>query len=384
MRVRSFSARVVLNSKAEPTLEVCVNGHCSSPPSGTSRGSREVKPWPDAEDTLSSVKEAARFASSFLKDLGDVDPLSAERELYEKVEELGGNTVLAISTALYKAAAAEEGIPLHEYLSKLFSLEPRIPPPLENVIGGGKHGGGSDIQEFLLFPKEGENPEDWIFTLSEVYRELKNVLGSADPTFTGSLTLESAWVTSLPTERILSLLRKVADEHGLGMGVDVAASDMYREGAYHWEKEGIVRDREAQMDYIEELANTYELDYIEDPLHEDDVEGFQELQKRVKGKIVGDDLFVTQAERLVPGVGGVIIKYNQVGAIFRAVEAVKRARELGMWVVPSHRSGETEDPFLSHFAVAVGGDLFKAGAAGIRIVKLNEVLRIYSSLRRRE
>ena len=191
--------------------------------------------------------------------------------------------------------------------------------------------------------------------------------------------MESAFVSSLPVEDVLSILRGIADDLKLGMGLDVAASDLFRDGAYHWEKEGVIRDREAQLDYIEELAQTFDIYYLEDPLEENDPEGFQELQKRVSGIVVGDDLFATNEDYLVPGVGGIIIKYNQRGSIVETVRTVKKARSMGMKIIVSHRSGETEDTFLSHFAVAMGADFAKIGAAGIRIVKINELLRIYGS-----
>ena len=196
------------------------------------------------------------------------------------------------------------------------------------------------------------------------------------------MTLESAWVTTLPTEEILGLLRKFADEYDLGLGVDVAASDIFDGNAYNWQKEGVIRDRDAHIDYIVDLANTYGLDYIEDPVEENDKEGFLEVQKRVKGRVVGDDVFATNKELLFEGVGGIIIKYNQRGSIVETVETVKEARKMGMMIVPSHRSGESEDRFLTHFAVGIEGDLIKAGAAGIRTVKLNELVRIQRSLLR--
>ncbi len=381
MKVKDFNVRIILNSKAEPTLEVCVNGFCSSPPSGTSRSSKEVEPWPEGGTVLDRVRKARELAEEILKDLKgkDVDPAEVEEELIHNKHTLGGNTLLAISLSLYKAEASYLSLPLWRYLAERFGFSPSLPRPLENVVGGGKHGGGSDIQEFLLFPDFDGSVSEWILALSSAYHRVKELLREGDRNFVGSLTLESAWVSSLTTEEVLALLSKIAEEFGLGLGMDVAASEMY-DGGYHWRSEGIVRDREAQMDYIEELAERFGVYYIEDPLEENDVEGFVELQRRVKGVVVGDDLFATDASKLTPGIGGVIIKYNQRGSVIETVETVRRARELGMKTIVSHRSGETDDTFLSHFAVGVGADFIKAGAAGIRIVKLNELLRIGEEL----
>ena len=303
----------------------------------------------------------------------DVEPVEVERRLLPLKGRLGGNGLLALSITLYKAAAREEGKPLWKYIAETFGFRPRLPAPLENVIGGGKHGGRSDIQEFLVFPDEFSVEN--LFLIADFYREVKRRLELVDSNFYKCMTLESAWVSSLGTEEILGLLREMAEEYGLNLGVDMAAGEIFDGTGYFWRGEGVVRDREAHMDYVVELAERYKLSYVEDPLEENDVEGFLEVQKKIGGRVVGDDLFATDVERLI-NIGGAIVKYNQRGSIVETVEFVKELKKRGMWVVVSHRSGETEDPFLSHFAVGVGADLIKCGAAGIRIVKLNELVRI--------
>ncbi len=368
----------MLNSKAEPNLEVCVNGFCSSPPSGTSTSTKEVRAWPSGRNLLDSVRKAKRKAEEVLENLKgkDMEPKEVEEELVGERETLGGNGLLSISLSLYKAGAAEAGLPLWRYLSELFGTRPSVPKPLENFVGGGKHGGGFDVQEVLLFPEFKGSIEEWVLTLSEAYRDLKKRLSRADPSFRGALTLESAFVVGLSLRDVLAIVKNLADDYSLGLGMDVAASDLFDGNAYVWESEGVVRDREAQIDYIEEVVKDFGVYYVEDPLHEDDGEGFVELQRRIDGIVVGDDLFATNVRYLIPGVGGIIIKYNQRGSIVETVETVEEARKLGMKIIVSHRSGETEDAFLSHFAVAMGADFAKVGAAGIRVVKLNEFLRI--------
>ncbi len=354
MRVRKWKVRKILNSKGEEAIEVEINGVRGSAPSGTSRSKYEVSPYPKG-GIEESIKELKRILSSLR---GDIDPLEVEEELIEKRDKLGGNGLLSLSIALYKADAKDIGEPLWKYLSSRFGTKPSLPIPLENVIGGGKHGGYTDIQEFLIYDRD-------FFYLASIYREIE---GSC-------LTLESAKSLPMRTEEILGLLNR----YKVGKGIDVAAGEMFRDGVYYWEREGVVRDTDSQLDYMEAIIKDYGLSYVEDPFHEDDFDTFLKLQRRVDAIIVGDDLFSTHEKRLRRGIGGIIIKYNQRGSILETVETVKKAKSLGMKIIVSHRSGETEDEFLSHFAVAMGADFAKIGAAGIRIVRINELLRIYET-----
>ncbi len=393
MKVEEARARVVLNSKACPTLEVGfrINGKWvfASSPSGTSTGKYEVKAWPRAPEIALAVEKAKRLLES------EVFPLIVHRDLepeevdilLEEVDgkgdfsRIGGNAALATSMAFLKAYAQWRGEQLFEAIAEVYSFSPAPVLPLENFVGGGAHGGMSDIQEFLVTPKRRIDMKTAILMLAFLYRELKRLLKQRDPEFVGALTLESAYVTSLRTKEILdtlSHLTSLLEETTvpIALGVDVAASELWKDGRYHWRKEGFLFTPEEQLHFMESLAFEYDLFYIEDPFHQDDFESFVKLQRKIKGIVVGDDLFATNAGRLRKGIGGIIIKPNQRGTIRRAVETIKRARELDMKIIVSHRSGETEDTFLSHFAVGVGADYAKIGAAGIRITKLNELLRL--------
>ncbi len=398
MKINGARARIVLNAKAAPTIEVELNvsGHWAraSVPAGTSAGKHEVKPWPPADNIDLAVSKAKRILENevFPEILqGDWEP----REVDEFLEQLdgtpdfrkiGGNTALAVSIAAMKAFSWDAGIPWYQAVANAYGFKSGPVKPLENFIGGGAHGGHTDIQEFLVAVK-GTNMAEMVHTLSWAYRQTKELLKRADPHFVGALTLESAFVTELGTEDILNILSAIRtglEELGyeVVLGVDVAAAELWDGKRYVWKSEGVERTTEEQLQYIRELATEHKLGYIEDPFHDDDFESFKRLQASVDAVVVGDDLFVTDEHRLQEGIGGALIKYNQRGTLLRTVRTVKRARELGMTVTVSHRSGETDDPFLAHFAVGVGADFAKIGAAGIRTVKLNELIRISEELER--
>ncbi len=392
MRIEKLHVRTVLNSKAEPTLEVGVKVEggwfFASAPSGTSTGKYEVRAWPDASDVNIAVATARKrlendvFPTLKGRDISppEVDELLEEIDGTEDFSYIGGNAALAVSMAAHKAYAWCENVPLFESIADLYGFRPRPVKPLENFVGGGAHGGNTDIQEFLV-STNAEDMEQSVHVLSWLYRETKHMLEERDPNFSGALTLESAFVTSLPTEGILDILTTLSDfitnmGYEIRVGVDVAATELWNGRVYVWSKEGKKRDPEEQLAYIEELIKAYRLFYVEDPFHEDDFDSFVALQGRVNAVVVGDDLFATNRERLRDGIHGIIIKPNQRGTIGRTVETIKEARKREMTIIVSHRSGETDDTFLAHFAVGVGADYAKFGAAGIRTVKLNELVRI--------
>ncbi len=394
MRVHEARVRIVLNAKAEPTLEVVFKGAgwrvSASAPSGTSAGSHEAQAWPRAKTIDEAVRTSAELLAQRVfpeivgKDLEpvEVDELLESIDGTERLERIGGNAALAVSVAAVKAFAWDQELNYFEAVAEGFGFEPKPVKPLENFIGGGAHGGSSDIQEFLIALDVKDMREN-VLALSWAYRELKSMLRDRDPHFTGALTLESAFVTSLDTDGILETMAVLRDVLGEGgyravLGVDVAANELWKDGKYVWRHEGAKRSPEEQAEYVKTLTDRYGLFYVEDPFHEDAFDDYKALQKDVKAVVVGDDLFVTNAKRISRGAGihGALIKLNQAGTVSRTVAAVKEARRQGMTVTVSHRSGETDDPFLAHFAVGVGADFAKIGAAGIRTVKLNELLRI--------
>lgn len=394
MKINEAVVRVTLNSKAQPTLEVEFKGagwrvHASSP-SGTSAGSHEAQAWPKAKTIDEAVRTSAEILTKEVfpeivgKDLEpkEVDEMLENIDGTERFERIGGNAALAVSIASIKGFAWEQELLYFEAVADVFGFTPKPVKPLENFIGGGAHGGASDIQEYLV-ALDVENMRENILILAWAYRETKNMLKDRDPKFEGALTLESAYVSYLSADGILETLSTIRDVlHDSGyealLGIDVAANELWNGKKYVWKKEKAERSQEEQETFIETLIDRYHLFYVEDPFHEDAFDDFEELQKRTDAIITGDDLFVTNARRIERGrnIRGALIKLNQAGTVSRTVAAVKTARRHGMTVTVSHRSGETDDPFLAHFAVGVGADFAKIGAAGIRTVKLNELLRI--------
>jgi len=393
MKIDEAYARVILNAKAEPTIEVVLRVGGSwvqaSAPSGTSAGSHEAQAWPKADSVDEGVKIAKErlekevFPEVVGKDTTpeEVDEVIESIDGTKRLEKIGGNAALALSIAAVKAEAWERGIHVFEQIAEMYGSKPRKTTPIENVIGGGAHGGATDIQEFLLAVPS-DNMTESILITSAAYREIKNVLKEMDPKFEGALTLESAFVTHLGTEQILQILASIRDElKSIGyepiIGVDVAANELWTGKEYVWKKEGLKRSTAEHEEYIKNLVKAYGLHYLEDPFHEDAFEDYERIQGAIDGIVVGDDLLVTNADRIKrANIKGALIKPNQAGTISRTLRAVKEARKKGMMITVSHRSGETDDPFLSEFAVGIGADLAKIGAAGIRTVKLNQLLRI--------
>lgn len=263
----------------------------------------------------------------------------------------------------------------------------QFPYPLGNIVGGGKHGGGTDIQEFLISPTKSNNIQDAVFTNAESHRELRDILKKADSNFLSSRNDEGGWVCSLPTEKILEILSKLGEDFDVQIGLDMASTSLWdeKEGKYVYERARTSYSPGEQIDFIVNLIDTYNLFYVEDPLHEQDWEGFAELTRKAGDRclISGDDLFVTSAERLKKGIkigacNSTIIKPNQVGTVGAARITTELAKSRDYRVIVSHRSGETEDATLARVALAFKADFIKTGiVGGERTAKLNELIRLW-------
>jgi enolase len=258
---------------------------------------------------------------------------------------------------------------------------------LGNILGGGKHGGGTDIQEFLISPKKSNNIQDAVFTNAAAHRELKKRLRKIDTGFLRSRNDEGGWVCNLSSDKVFETLSKLSDDFDVGVGTDMAATSMWDEKKkkYIYEKSGDEYDPGEHIDFVVNLIDTYKLFFVEDPMHEKDFEGFAELTKKVGDRclICGDDLFVTNVELLNKGIklgacNSLIIKPNQVGTIGAARITTDLAKSRDYKVIVSHRSGETEDPTLARVALAFKADLIKTGiVGGERVAKLNELIRLW-------
>nr|WP_319377367.1 phosphopyruvate hydratase [uncultured Methanoregula sp.] len=388
--IEVIELRTILDSRGNPTVEADVYTASgfgrSAAPSGASTGSLEAKVRPPREaieNAFANVIPAligmdATDQEGFDEQLRDIDGTA-------NFAEIGANIAVALSLANAKAAASAMDMPLFRYLGGAFAKE--LPLPLGNVIGGGAHAANAtEIQEFLVVPGGAADTEEAVFANAAVHRHVKDLLkkhgkscGKGD---------EGAWAPQIDDALAFELIAEatglVADELNVevDMGLDVAASQMWDGSAYKYRK--TVRSTEDQIAYIAELVDKYNLVYVEDPLHEDDFDAFAELNSQVGDRclICGDDIFVTQVDRIMQGIekdaaNCVLIKPNQVGTLTDTFEAVRLAHTHGMDTVMSHRSGETTDTTIAHLATAFSCVFLKCGiVGGERIAKLNELIRI--------
>lgn len=410
--IKSIIPRRILDSRGDPTIEieVVVRGKRgvktgfgrAAAPSGVSKGKHEVITFPkDGVDT--SIKKVREIAPKLIgvtaSEQEKIDGLLHELDGTSNFSEIGGNTAVAISMAVAKAAASALGKPLYEYLGGGRAI--RLPYPLGNVLGGGAHAGrmAPDIQEFLSIPIGATSFVDAASTNSQVHKKVRGLAEQKNETFTGGKGDEGAWAPNLNNldalEVVARACEEVAGEVGfeVKLGLDVASSSLYdtKKQRYVYERGSMSRDQGGQIDFILELIKTYKLFYVEDPLHEEDFDGFAELTRKAGERclICGDDLFVTNVERLQKGIkagaaNAVLIKPNQIGTLSDTLAAVKLAKKYNYVPVMSHRSGETPDETIAHLAVGWGCPLIKTGVVGgERVAKLNELIRIEEKLGKR-
>jgi len=382
MKIKEVKARIILDSRKEKTIEVSVNNCKTSAPSGKSKGKYENP----------SYKTGIEDDFLFINNL----KLSLEIEKFEdlsKVEEkiknkIGANTLFALEASILKALAKENKVELWQLLNPKAQKFPRI---LSNTVGGGAHSSGikPDFQEFLVVcdknsteAKE-QNLKSY-YEAGEILENLGKKEGKND---------ENAWQTSLSNERVVEVMKdmqeNIFDETAVHMdiGLDIAASQFYKKGEYYYENEEKIRTRQEQIDYVAELASKFNLAYIEDPLDEEDFDGFAELRKKIKCMIVGDDLTVTNLERLkeaikMKAIGGMIIKPNQTGSLIEVKKVIDLCKKNKIFTIMSHRSGETLDSTISDLAFAWGCDFIKTPVIGKeRVVKVDRLVEIEKSLR---
>ncbi|MCX8204109.1 MAG: hypothetical protein N3H31_00350 [Candidatus Nezhaarchaeota archaeon] len=392
-------ARKVFDSRGRSTIEVYIETSLGgigrySAPSGASVGAYEAPAFPrGVDEALRLFKEdvAPRLIGMDAADQRGVDEALKEIDGTHNFSKIGGSLAIACSVAVAKAAASSFGLSLYRWLGGAMAC--RIPAPLGNVLGGGRHAPvrSLDIQEILVFPLNAPSITEAIAVNAEVHRRLPGRVAKVDPSFTGGRNDEGAWVARLNGRQALELVREICDEvadelnYRVGLGIDLAASSLWdRETmVYKYEGEGVVRTSEEQFSFVRGLIDDFDLLYVEDPFHEDDFDLFAQLTKEVSPRIVcGDDLFATNVSRLRRGIeegaaNATIIKPNQAGTLTDTFEAAALARSKGYSLVVSHRSGETEDEALAHIAVALSAPLIKAGVVGgERTTKLNELIRI--------
>ena len=392
------SIRKILDSRGNATIEVDirsggVTGRAAAP-SGASTGAHEPKALPEG-----GVDEAIRAFHESVgpgiqgHDVADQAALDKALRLIDGTKNfarIGCNVATAVSLANAKAAAAVSGKPLFRYLGGRSRLS--LPLPMGNVIGGGRHAvGGTTIQEFLVV-SQGPTAAANVFTNARVHGLVRDALAKKLPDAALGRGDEGAWVAKLADEEALSVVvdacHAASKQTGFAVhpALDLAASEFFRGGKYHYRERTI--SREEQIDFVDRLVRDYGLFSVEDPFDQEDFGAFADLTRRVgdRCKVIGDDIFVTNVERLRHGIelragNAILIKPNQIGTLSETRAAVDLAHKAGFATVMSHRSGETTDDTIAHLAVAFGCLGIKTGAVGgERIAKLNELIRIEEQL----
>ena len=401
--IEDVTARKLFNSRGQETIEVdivTVDGFGrAAAPAGASKGKAEVVSYPEGgvDEAIKKVEEliVPELIGMDAEEQNEIDALLHEIDETENFSNVGGNTVFAISLATAEAAATSYGTSLFQHLSGYLANE--LPYPLGNVLGGGKHALGktTDIQEYLVIPLKARSFAEAAKANIMVHHKIGALLRKADKTFTGGRGDEGAWAPNIKNEEALKIVVKACEEVSAELGIecraglDVAASSFWspKEKVYVYSMEGTKRDSGEQLEFMLRLIEDYNLAYVEDPFHEDDFESFAELTKKVKNCFIcGDDLFVTNRERLSQGIklcagNSIIIKTNQVGTLTDAWETTRLAKRAGYVPVMSHRSGETTDTHIAHLAVAFSCPVIKTGVLhGERVAKINELIRIEETL----
>ncbi|HIB57948.1 MAG TPA: phosphopyruvate hydratase [Candidatus Marinimicrobia bacterium] len=409
-KISKVSSREILDSRGNPTVEVDVslsdgsNGRAAVP-SGASTGTHEAMELRDGDRSRFLGKGVLRAVTNVTDIIGPaVVGMNAgnQRELDEALinldgtenkSSLGANSILGVSMASCRAAAASAGVSLFQHLSD--GNATLLPIPMMNILNGGQHADNNvDIQEFMIFPVGAGSFAEALRMGTETFHHLKAVLKSKG--LNTSVGDEGGFAPSLSSnEEALEMILEATAKTGYSIGsdlvlaLDVAASEIYKNGIYHLESEGKALSSEELIDYYTSLVKKYPIVSIEDGLAEDDWEGWQKLNTALGSKvqIVGDDLTVTNTVRLQRAIdeqvmNAILIKLNQVGTVSETINTIRLARKNGLATIVSHRSGETEDTFIADFSVAMGAGQMKTGSASRseRICKYNQLLRIEEEL----
>jgi enolase len=406
--IEHIHAREILDSRGNPTVEVEVlleDGTLAraAVPSGASTGEHEAVELRDGDKSRYGGKGVEKAVAAVLDTIGPeltgmdaadqrlVDQRLIDLDGTADKSRLGANALLGVSLAVAKAAAQAAGLDLFRYVGGPNAY--LLPVPMMNIINGGAHADSSvDVQEFMIAPVGAESFRDALRWGAEVYQALKSVL-KAQKLATG-LGDEGGFAPDLPgTRAALDLISSAVEKAGLSLGrdivlaLDVAATEFYNNGVYTFE--GSSRSASDMQKTYAELVDSYPLVSIEDPLSEDDWDGWVELTKALGDRIqlVGDDLFVTNPARLADGIkrgaaNALLVKVNQIGTLSETLDAVTLAHLSGYRCMMSHRSGETEDTTIADLAVATGCGQIKTGAPARseRVAKYNQLLRIEEAL----
>ncbi len=397
MIIEDIILRRIIDSRGNPTVEAEIKTNegigRAAAPAGASTGTHEVVAWPK-----NSVSQGMKIAEE--KVMPQLIGLYAnEQETFDNTlknidgtknfTNIGGNISVALSLACAKAAADSMNKDLFEYIGKKDSYS--LPAPMSNVLGGGAHAiGGTDIQEFLVTSFD-NNINAAMEANAAVHKKVASLLKEKYPNTALGKGDEGAWVAPMKNIEALDLVVKAAEsvENEIGVeiktGLDMAASEFYTDGKYKYKEQTLTP--EEQIDFVIGLIEEYDLHSVEDPLDQEDFESWASLTEQTDALIIGDDLYVTNEQRLQKGIdleatNSILIKPNQIGTLTDTINTVNLAKKNDMATVISHRSGETTDTSIAHLGVAFDSHAIKTGImGGERIAKLNELVRISEKFR---
>jgi enolase len=393
--VKSVNAKSISDSRGEKTISVFITTNTgkfsASSPSGKSTGKFEAKPYKkNLDDDINTLK---KFSDYFSEE--SIDRFSDLRRIEDILDRhIGANTLFALESAILKALAGERQKEVWQLINEKAKKFPKL---VGNCIGGGKHsktsGKRPDFQEFEFIPDTN--------SVSQAYNGNRNakieteiILRNQDKKFAGKKDDENAWITSLDDKKVLEIIKDVKDNFWsnkklyLNLGVDIAASTFYKRKNYYYQNPVLKRTTEEQFEYISNLIKNFNLFYIEDPFDEQDFENFSRLLKKFPDRlIVGDDLIVTNSERLKKAiekksVNAIIVKPNQCGSLIEVAKVCEIAKKNKIKIVFSHRDGETEENILADLAFGFQADFLKCGIDGReREAKLKRLIEIEKSLK---
>ncbi|QJC50395.1 phosphopyruvate hydratase [Paenibacillus albicereus] len=403
-------AREVLDSRGNPTVEVEVSLESGGKgraivPSGASTGAYEAVELRDGDKgrylgkgVLKAVENVNTLIAPEIIGLDALDQVLIDRKMIEldgthNKGKLGANAILAVSMAVARAAADALDVPLYTYLGGFNAKV--LPVPMMNIINGGEHADNNvDVQEFMVLPVGAESFKEALRIGAEIFHNLKSVL--KDKGLNTAVGDEGGFAPNLGSNEeaittIISAIERAGYKPGVDvfLGMDVASTEFYKDGKYHLEGEGKSYTSAEFVDLLAEWADKYPIITIEDGCSEDDWEGWKLLTDKLGGKVqlVGDDLFVTNTERLSDGIdkgvgNSILVKVNQIGSLTETFDAIEMAKRAGYTAVISHRSGESEDSTIADIAVATNAGQIKTGAPSRtdRVAKYNQLLRIEDQL----
>ncbi|HEX6646973.1 MAG TPA: enolase [Nitrososphaeraceae archaeon] len=397
--ITDIKGRLIFNSRGSKTIEVDIISDDkffgrASAPSGASVGKHEAQSFKEnsPEKSLEELnKNLSKFIGIESHDPKAVYDILKNIDNSENYSKIGGSVAYAISLASVESASKALHEPLFRVLKPVGDY--KFPYPLGNILGGGSHAGPGtpDIQEYLICPIGATNIIEAIEINIRVHKQLKTILEKLDNNFTYGRGDEGAWAPNLNNDQALEVVEKAVSDSGynsgkeVAIGIDFASSSFWNEKnkSYEYVRQGLVRSAKEQIDFVNDLIDKYHLIYVEDPVHEEDFEGMSIINKdNPQCLITGDDMLVTNKNRVKESMkykscSGAILKVNQAGSLYDALEFANECNKNDIKLITSHRSGESIDSHIAEIAVATSSKLLKTGViGGERVAKLNQLVRL--------